>query len=174
MGCIYNGICSSLVALYCGDRSQFLLLWWHTLVVHPVDMGVYQNWGCFRILSLSLLPFRCMGGVVWVGISLFCPSEAWEEQSECVRSGPSLLLKRKRGFKEAYITLQPLYRQEERERRRKRRGGEASMARATSVRLTYVCENPKRDYLHGGDPGFFNSYSNDLIMQSQWHSKSAF
>ena len=30
--------------LSCGNRSQILLLRWHTVVFHPVDMGVYQHW----------------------------------------------------------------------------------------------------------------------------------
>jgi hypothetical protein len=41
MFCIYNGVCSSL--------------WWHTVVFHPTDnMGVCQNWICFRILCGSV------------------------------------------------------------------------------------------------------------------------
>ena len=38
-----------------GNGPQILLLWWHTGVFHPVDMGVYQNWVCFQILCGSVI-----------------------------------------------------------------------------------------------------------------------
>ena len=53
MGCICNGVCSSLVVLSCGNMSQILLLWWHTVAItvchhsHVLFLSLY-------FISLSL------------------------------------------------------------------------------------------------------------------------
>ena len=43
MGCIYNGVCSLLVALFLWQKVTHLA----AVVFLPVDMGVDQNWVCF-------------------------------------------------------------------------------------------------------------------------------
>ena len=55
MGCIYNGKDLHWLLFSCGNRSQILLLWWHTVVFHLIDMGVYQNWIGFQIVCVSLI-----------------------------------------------------------------------------------------------------------------------
>ena len=47
MGCIYNGVCSSLVVLFLWQQVTHLAAVMDTVVFYPVVMGVYQNWVCF-------------------------------------------------------------------------------------------------------------------------------
>ena len=53
MGCIYNGVCSSLIALFLWQQVTHLAAVMHTGVFHPVDMGVYQNLVYFLIICGS-------------------------------------------------------------------------------------------------------------------------
>jgi hypothetical protein len=50
---IYIGVCSSLVALFLWQQVTNIAAVM-TLMFHPVDMGVYQNWVCFQILCGSV------------------------------------------------------------------------------------------------------------------------
>jgi hypothetical protein len=53
MGCIYDGVCSSLVAPFlCLQVTNLAAVM--AVVFHPMDMGVYQNWICFLILCGSV------------------------------------------------------------------------------------------------------------------------
>ena len=49
-----KGVCSTLVALFLWQQVTHLAAVMHTVVFHPVDMGVYQNWVCFLILCDSV------------------------------------------------------------------------------------------------------------------------
>ena len=50
MGCIYNCVCYSLFYLFLWQQVTNLAAVMHTVVFHPVDMGVDQNWVCFQII----------------------------------------------------------------------------------------------------------------------------
>jgi ABC-type thiamin/hydroxymethylpyrimidine transport system permease subunit len=50
MGCIYIGVCSSLVALFLWHQVTNIA----TVVFHPVALGVYQNVIFFQILCVSV------------------------------------------------------------------------------------------------------------------------
>ena len=49
----------------CGNRSQILLLWWHTVEFHPVDMGVYQKLDLFsNSLWICVIWGKCVS-LIW-------------------------------------------------------------------------------------------------------------
>ena len=54
MGCSYNVLCSSLVALFMWQQVTNIDAVLHTVVFHTIDMGVYQNGFVFRILCGSV------------------------------------------------------------------------------------------------------------------------
>ena len=58
-----------------GNRSQILLLWWHTVVFHPVDMGVDQN-VIFFTYSLCVC-------VIWGKYVSLIWSYIWQEVRKC-------------------------------------------------------------------------------------------
>jgi hypothetical protein len=55
MGCIYNGVCSSLVALFLWQQVAHLAAVMEHCGISP--MGVYQNLICFQILC-GLFPWE--------------------------------------------------------------------------------------------------------------------
>jgi hypothetical protein len=70
MGCIYNYVCSSLVALFLWQQVTNLAAVMHTVVLHPVDMGVYQIGFVFELfVDLCNLREICVSNVVihWAG-----------------------------------------------------------------------------------------------------------
>ena len=54
MGCIYNGVCSSLVDLFLWQHVTDLAAVMHTVVFHQVDIGVDQYRVSFKILCGSV------------------------------------------------------------------------------------------------------------------------
>ena len=60
MGCIYNGVCSSLVALFSWQQVTNLA----AVEFHPVDMGVYQTWVC---VILSEIYVSLIWSLHWAG-----------------------------------------------------------------------------------------------------------
>jgi hypothetical protein len=67
----------------CQNMSQILLLWWHTVLFHPVDMGGYQKWEAWEapgaqrhsnvlVLLLSCAPQLPIPLYILVRASLRC------------------------------------------------------------------------------------------------------